>query len=241
MTFHIITLFPEAFGSYFKESIIGRAIERKKIKVKFYNPLDYAVAKSVRQNGWGHKQADGKPYGGGPGMVLMAEPILKAVEAAKMKILSSESKARNNIKIPNSKFKTIIFSPSGKKFTNNLGRAWVKEFDHLILICGRYEGVDARVKKILKADPSLRAGVNEISIGDYVLTGGELPAMVVLDAAARQIPGVLGKFESVEEARSVSSEVYTRPEVLIWKNKGYRVPKVLLSGNHAKIEKWRAK
>src|SRR3989344_4454084 len=156
MTFHIITLFPSAFDSYLQESIIGRAIGDKKIKVKFYNPLDFATAKSVRANGWGHKQADGKPYGGGPGMILLAEPILRAVMLAKRKIL-------------NKKYKIVIFSPSGDKFTNQLGRNWVKKYEHLILICGRYEGIDARVKKILRAE--------EVSIGDYVLTGGELPAL----------------------------------------------------------------
>ncbi|MEA1929728.1 MAG: tRNA (guanosine(37)-N1)-methyltransferase TrmD [Patescibacteria group bacterium] len=225
MTFHIISLFPEAFDSYLEESIIGRAIGKKKIKVKFYNPRD-----SLKASASGYKATDDKPYGGGPGMVMLAEPILRAALRAKSNIKKSRSK---EVKV-----ETIIFSPGGKQFTNTLGRQWAKKYDHLILICGRYEGIDDRVRKILEAQ--------EISIGDYVLTGGELPAMVVLDAMSRQIPGVLGKLESVEEGRVSSHEVYTRPEVLEWppkmaqgKQKKYQVPKVLLSGHHAKINKWR--
>src|SRR3989344_3968644 len=145
MTFHIITLFPEAFDSYLQESIIGRAVKEKKIKVNFYNPRDYAAPrpggkKLAKKDQWFYRLTDDKPYGGGPGMVMTAEPILKAVEVAKRKILSTKSEILNNNKARNSKIKTIIFSPSGKKFTNELGRAWVKKYEHLILICGRYEG-----------------------------------------------------------------------------------------------------
>jgi len=148
--------------------------------------------------------------------VLEAESVLKAV-----------AKARGRKK----KVEIIFFDTSGKDFTNVHARAISKKYQDVILICGRYEGVDARVQKILKA--------KKVSIGKYTLTGGELPAMVVLDAVSRQIPGVLGTFESVEEERTASSEVYTRPEVLRWKGKNYRVPKVLLSGNHAAIDAWK--
>ena len=208
MRFHIITIFPEMFDSYLKESIIGRAIKDKKIKILFYNPMDFCEPK---------KRVDARPYGGGPGMVLRPELFLKAF---------------SKIKIKNKKkTKTILFSPSGKKFDTIYAKKSVKSYTDIIMISGRYEGIDARVQKILKAE--------EISIGDYVLTGGELPAMVLIDSISRQIPGVLGKYESLEEERVSTSEVYTRPEVLKYKNKNYRVPKVLLSGNHAKIDEWK--
>lgn len=215
MRFHVITLFPASLDSYLKTSIIGRAIKTKKISIKAYNPYDFATGK------W--KKTDDRPYGGGPGQVQYALPILRAV-----------AKATNNKRpTTNKKIKIIILSPAGKKFTNDIARKWAKEVKDIILISGRYEGIDARVKKILRAE--------EISIGDYVLTGGELPAMVVIDAVSRQIKGVLGKFESVEENRISSSEVYTRPEVFLYKGKKYRVPKVLLTGHHKEIEKWKAK
>lgn len=223
MTFHIVTLFPESFESYIKSSIIGRAIREKKIKLRFYNPRDFVRAK----NASGYKQVDSKPYGGGPGMVMEALPVLKAVKSAQAKIQKSKGKSASK----NSKI--IIFAPGGKQFTNELARKWEKSYKHLILICGRYEGIDARVKKILKAEG--------ISAGPFVLTGGELPAMVVLDAVARQTAGVLGKIESLEEDRAASHEVYTRPEALIYGGKKFRVPKVLISGHHKKIEEWRQK
>lgn len=210
MHFHIITLFPEAFDSYIGASIIGRAIKDGKIQILFYNPRDFTRDK--------HRRVDQKPYGGGPGMVLEPESILRAAEKAI---------GKKNLK----DVEVIFFDTSGAEFTNTYARTLAKRKKHVVLICGRYEGVDARVRKILKA--------KKISIGDYTLTGGELPALVVLDAVSRQVPGVLGKYESLEEERTASPEVYTRPEVLAWKGKKYRVPKVLLSGNHAEIEKWR--
>lgn len=163
------------------------------------------------------KRVDDRPYGGGPGMVLRSELFLKAFSKIKIK--------------DKKKTKIILFSTSGKKFDTAYAKTSAKKYTDIILICGRYEGIDARVQKILKAQ--------EVSIGDYVLTGGELPAMVLIDSISRQIPGVLGKYESLEEERVSTSEVYTRPEVLKWKNKNYKVPKVLLSGNHAKIDEWK--
>ena len=149
-------------------------------------------------------------------MVLEPEAILKAVAKAQGK----------------RKAEIYFFDRSGEVFTNDTARTLVKKkTKDIILICGHYEGIDARVQKILKA--------KKISVGPYTLTGGELPAMLVIDAVSRQIPGVLGRFDSIEEERVSSSEVYTRPEVFIWKGKKYRVPKVLLSGHHAEIDKWK--
>jgi tRNA (guanine37-N1)-methyltransferase len=225
MRFHIITIFPEMFDSYLQESIIGRAIKNKQIEIKFYNPRDFIKAP---QNNY--RPVDDRPYGGGPGMVMRAEPVAHAVAKA---LSSSKGKNKRN--------KIILFSPTGKKFTTEYAKKSVQKYTDIILISGRYEGIDARVKKIFKAE--------DISIGDYVLTGGELPAMVVIDCISRQIKGVLGKFESLEEERVSSSEVYTRPEILKYplgkaqgkKIKTYRVPKVLLSGNHKKIDEWKNK
>lgn len=199
------------FDSYLKESILGRAIGAKKIQVKFYNPLDFCEPK---------KRVDDRPYGGGPGMVLRPELFLKAFSKIKIK--------------DKTKTKVILFSIAGKKFDTAYAKKSVKKYTDIVLICGRYEGIDSRVEKILKAE--------KISIGDYVLTGGEIPAMTLIDSISRQIPGVLGKYESLEEERVSSSEVYTRPEILKWpeKNgKNYRVPKVLLSGHRAKIDEWK--
>ena len=150
-------------------------------------------------------------------MVMRAEPILKAVEKA--------------IKASKGKTQIINFIPSAQKFTTFNAKKISKKYTDIILICGRYEGIDARVDKILKT--------KKFSIGDYVVTGGELPAMILIDSISRQIPGVLGKYESLEEERVSSSEVYTRPEILQFKNKNYKVPKVLLSGNHKLIDEWK--
>jgi len=212
MRFHVITIFPEMFDSYLKESIIGRAIKNKLISIKFYNPRDFI--KAPKNN---YRPVDDKPYGGGPGMVMRAEPVLQAVAKA--------------LSVAKGKVEIILFSPFGKKFDTAYAKKSAQKYTNIILISGRYEGIDARVQKILKAE--------QISIGDYVLTGGELPAMVMIDSISRQIPKVLGKYESLEEERISSSEFYTRPEILKYKNKNYKVPKVLLSGNHKKIEEWK--
>lgn len=214
MRFHVITIFPEMFDSYLQESILGRAIKEKKISIKFYNPMSFCKPK---------ERVDGRPYGGGPGMVLRPELFLKAFAAAERNF-SKTSPSLRNVKI-------IIFSPSGKKFDTAYAKNSAKKYTDIVLISGRYEGIDARVQKILKAE--------EISIGDYVLTGGEIPAMALIDSISRQIPGVLGKYDSLEEERVSSSEVYTRPEILKYKNKNYKVPKVLLSGNHKLIDEWK--
>ena len=203
MKFDIITIFPNTFDSYFKESIIKRAQEKHLIKINIHNLRDYTTDK--------HKTVDDKPYGGGPGMVLMIEPIYKAVKKIKGK----------------SKAKVILFSAKGKKFDQKMAKRFSK-LDKLIMICGHYEGVDERIAKHIADE--------EISIGDYILTGGEIPGMIVVDAVTRLIPGVLGKKESLEEIKG-SYPVYTRPEIF---NK-LKVPKTLLSGDHKKIEEWRKK
>lgn len=230
MTYHVITLFPQAFDSYLGESILKRAIEDKKIKVKFYNPRDFLPKK--KKMTYADRRVDDKPYGGGPGMVVEAMPVIKAVETALkdlgFKIHDSRKLTANSKK---SKVKIIWFSPSGKQFDTAYAKSVAKKYDHIIMICGRYEGIDARVKKAFK--------VEEISVGPFVLTGGELPAQILIDCISRQVEGVLGNYASREEERVASAEVYTRPEVFEYKGKKYRVPKVLLSGDHARIEEWK--
>lgn len=230
MNFYIITIFPEMFDSYLNESLMARAKEKKLMKVNFLNPRDFTRDK--------HKKVDDRPYGGGPGMVMAAEPILLAIESIinKLKKKNKQSKVANKTKI-------VILSPRGKMFTNKIAKDWTKKYKNIILISGRYEGIDARVNKILKTDISFKnlVSVEEISIGDYVLTGGELPSMVLIDSIMRQTEGFLGKIESIEENRISSHEVYTRPEILKYKNKNYKVPKVLISGHHVNIEEWRKK
>lgn len=220
MNFHVVTLFPEICEVYTSASVLGRAqktekgkgakVRGKKLTVSYYNPRDYATDK--------HHKVDDRPYGGGPGMVMYALPILKATEKA------IGRKDRTKVKV-------LMMSPRGKKFDQSYAKKLATKYSDVVIISGRYEGIDSRVKKILRAE--------EVSVGDYVLTGGELPALTIIDAVARNVPGVLGTFESLEDERVSSGEMYTRPEVLEYKKKKYRVPKVLLGGNHAEIEKWR--
>lgn len=224
MKFDIITIFPKIFDSYFNESIIGRARKSGKIKINIINLRDFTKDK--------HQKVDDKPYGGGAGMVLMAEPLVKAVNFVK--------KSGKNKKI-----KIVILSAKGKQFNQKTAYNWEKTYDQIIFISGRYEGIDERVKTILKAD--------EISVGPYVLTDGDVAAMVVISAVTRLIPGVI-RLESLQEESHWSGLIkdeagfgnleyphYTRPEILKWKSKKYSVPKVLLSGDHKKINKWRRK
>lgn len=219
MHFHIITLFPKSFDSYLGESILKRAKEDKKIKVSFYNPRDFAPSTKLgtSKNKWKERRIDRPPYGGGPGMVIQAEPVIKAISKA-----ISKSKDKN--------YKIIFLSPSGKQFTNKYAETTAKKYKDIIIISGRYEGIDARVKKVFKTE--------EISVGPFVLTGGELPAMILVDVISRQVEGVLGNFDSLEEKR-IGGDSYTRPEVFTYKGKKYRVPKILLSGHRAKIEEWK--
>jgi len=238
MRFHIITIFPDIFDSYLNESIIGRVIKNKLISIKFYNPRDY-----VKGNKSNYKPVDGKPYGGGAGMGLQAEPILKAFSDVEKKISPPGRDKKNKKK------KVVIFSAKGKPFNQKIAYNWAQKYEEIVFITGRYEGIDERVKQALKAE--------EISIGPFVLTDGDLAAMVVFSAVIRLLPGVI-RLESLKEEshwnlllkKEKNNQVggdgleyphYTRPEVLKYKGKNYKVPKVLLSGNHAKIEEWRKK
>jgi len=214
--FDIITLFPHILDSYYKESLLHKAQQKGLLRIVAHNPRDFTTDK--------HNTADDTPYGGGPGMVLKAEPIAKAVAFAKRKanLSGQESKKRKRV---------ILFSLRGKKFNQKEAHR-LAAYDQLIFICGRYEGVDERVAQYIADE--------ELSIGDYVLSGGELPAAVVIEAVSRLIHGVLGKQESLEEVKGTYS-VYTKPESVMIGGKKRTVPKVLLSGNHKEIDTWRIK
>jgi len=214
--FDVITIFPNSFDSYLNESIIKRAIVKRLIRVDFYNPRDFTTDK--------HHTVDDRPYGGGPGMILMAEPIIKSI---------SKIKKKKNHRI-------VMLAPAGKQFTQREAERLAK-YDQLILLCGRYEGFDSRIEKFAH---------EKISIGPYVLSGGELPAMVIIEAVSRHVKGVLGHNQALaDETFShgldyVEYPQYTRPEVFQrqvarGKKQVLKVPKVLLSGNHAEIKKWR--
>ena len=219
MSFDIITIFPNIFKSFLKESLIARAQKKRLIKVKVHNLRKWASNR--------HKTVDDRPFGGGLGMVLKVEPIYKAVNALKRKAKSEKRKT-----------KIILFTPRGKKFNQKIAHQFSK-LDRLILICGRYEGVDERVAKYI-ADI-------ELSIGDYDLMGGDLPAMVVMETVCRLIPGVLGKPELLKERITrekgfIEYPQYTRPEVFeTLDGRKWKTPKVLISGHHKEIEKWRKK
>lgn len=217
MVIDIITLFPQMFKGPFDESIIKRAQEKGLAKINIHNLREWAIDK--------RGTVDDKPYGGGVGMVMMVEPIYKALKDLKSKI-------------KNQKSKIILLSPRGKVWNQKLAQKYSK-LNHIVLICGHYEGVDERVRNFID---------EEISIGDYVLTGGEIPAMVLVDSIVRLIPGVLEKpqatkFESFSSLKIGKLKIknlleypqYTRPENF----RGLKVPKILLSGNHQEIEKWR--
>ncbi|MEX2368856.1 MAG: tRNA (guanosine(37)-N1)-methyltransferase TrmD [Candidatus Paceibacterota bacterium] len=212
MKFSIITIFPDLITTYTDESILGRAQVDGHISVSVYDPRDFTDDK--------HRSVDAPPYGGGPGMVMQAEPVLRAVEAAR-----SESKVESR------KSKVVVLSAQGRQFDKQMAKDTATDIEHLILICGRYEGIDRRVIEALAAE--------EVSVGPYILTGGELPALIMIDATARFVAGVLGNEESLEDERTAGTHVYTRPETLTYKGEEYTVPEVLMSGHHAEIEKWR--
>ncbi len=204
MKIDILTLFPEMFAPL-KESIIGRAVEKDKIQINIYDIRDYTENK--------HKKCYDYPFGGGAGMVMTAQPIASCIDA-----IDLEHKAYR-----------IFMSPKGATFTQNKVKSLIKH-EHIILLCGHYEGIDQRVIDLYIDE--------EISIGDYVLTGGELPAMVVTDALARYVDGVISQDSLSEESFSnglLEYPQYTRPQVF----KGVKVPDVLLSGNHGEVDKWR--
>ena len=210
----VITLFPKMFDVITESGIIGRARDRRVYQFLPWNPRDFATNT--------HRTVDDRPYGGGPGMVMMAEPLEKAVSAARQRQLSA------GVRKP----RVIYLSPQGRLLTHELVMSLAAE-QGIVLLAGRYEGVDERV--------IARHIDDEISIGDYVLSGGELAAMVVMDSVIRQLPGVLGDAESAQQDSFVSGLLdcphYTRPEVY----EGVAVPPVLMSGNHADITRWRLK
>ncbi len=220
MKFDIITIFPDIFISYFGESILKRAQKNKLIEIETHDLRKWTNDK--------HKTVDDTPYGGGPGMILKVEPVYKSVRFVKTK--AKDSKTR-----------IVLFSAKGKQFTQE-DAVRLSKYDRLIMICGRYEGVDERVAKHIADE--------EISIGNYVLTGGEIPAMILVDAISRLIPGVLGNEESAKDesfskkdtsqksqASYLEHPQYTKPENF----QGWIVPAVLRSGNHKKIEEWKNK
>jgi len=208
MEIHLVTIFSEIFDSYINESILKRAQKKRKVKIIVHDLRLFTLDK--------HKKVDDRPYGGGPGMVMQVEPIVRALK----KIAPRKSKFT----------RVLLTSAKGKPFTQSQAREFSR-LKKLVLICGHYEGVDERVMKYIDG---------EISIGDYVLTGGELPALVIADAVVRLLPGVLGDDESSTDESHETPGVleyphYTRPEVF----DGYKVPKELLSGNHKEIAAWR--
>ena len=215
MKIDILTLFPGMFSGAFDESIVGRAQKQGKVEIKIHQLRNWATDR--------HQTVDDRPYGGGVGMLLKIEPIYEALKGLKSKVKSQKSK-------------TILLDAGGSRYTQSKARELSKA-EHIILICGRYEGVDHRIREHLIDE--------EISVGDYVLTGGEIPAMVIADSVIRLIPGVLTKEEAVQlesfslpttdNLPQVEYPQYTRPEDF----NGWKVPEVLLSGNHKKIEGWK--
>jgi tRNA (guanine37-N1)-methyltransferase len=211
MQFHIVTIFPRILDSYLKESIVYRAQKSKIIEIFAHNLREYSNDK--------HGKVDDTPYGGGAGMVLRVQPIYDCVKKIKEQIINKN------------KTRVILFSAKGKKYTQRTAERLAK-FDNLILICGRYEGVDERVVKHIADE--------EISIGEYVLTGGELPALVLIDSITRLIPGVLGNDESAKNESHKKKNYkehpqYSKPQEF----NGWQVPEALVSGNHNEIKKWR--
>ena len=209
MNFHVLTLFPEMIENGMRTSITGRAIEKGALSVNAVNIRDYAFNK--------HQSVDDYPYGGGAGMLMQAEPVY----------LAWESVAKN---IPGGRPRTVYLTPQGRTFDQTAAREFARE-EHLILLCGHYEGIDERVLEEIVTD--------SISIGDYVLTGGELAAMVVMDAVSRMVPGVLGNEDSADtesfSAGLLEYPQYSRPQV--WHGK--EVPEVLMSGHHGNVDAWR--
>jgi len=217
MKFQIISIFPEIFSSYLNESILKRAQANKIITVNTHDLRRYTKDK--------HKTVDDTPYGGGAGMLMKVEPLYQAITDLQRKSKTTKTKR-----------KIILLSASGKRWNQSLAKKYSK-LEELIFVCGRYEGVDARITKFVD---------EQISIGDYVLTGGELPALVIIDSITRLLPGVLGnKNSALEESHSQVGlgeyPQYTRPEIFIAQKKKYPVPKVLQSGNQKEIDNWRKK
>lgn len=219
MRFDILTIFPAMFDGYFGESIIKRGQEKGLLDIRMHDVRKWAEGK--------HNKVDDKPYGGGPGMVMMVAPFHRALKALKALGAAGESAKGTRV---------ILMSAKGKTFSHK-DAVRLSKYKRIVLLCGRYEGVDERVAAHLADE--------ELSVGDYVLTGGELPAMTIVDAVSRHVPGVLGKQASLDRESHAEEGLtehpqYTRPEVYApKKGSTWRVPKELMSGDHAKIEAWR--
>lgn len=222
MKIDIITIFPKMFAPVLDESIIKRAQTKSLVKLKVHNLRDYS--------GDRHRKIDARPFGGGPGMVFRSEPIFRAVEKLVNGQWSIVNGSKKILRRKKSNTKVVLLTPQGKRLDQEMAKK-LSKCKHLILICGHYEGIDERVRQKLVT--------NEVSIGDYILTGGELPAMVLIDTVVRLLPGVLGKDESTHFESFSHSLLeypqYTRPAVY----RGMRVPKILLSGKHKLISQWR--
>ncbi len=219
MLFRVLTIFPEMITDYMNAGVLGRALKKKLIKLETHNIRDWTDDK--------HNTVDDTPYGGGAGMLMKVEPIYKA-----LKSLTCLPVGRKKIK----NTKVILLSAKGKTWNQSLAKKYSSLLSSVVFICGRYEGIDERIMDFVD---------EEISVGDYVLTGGELGALIMMDSMARLIPGVLGNSESiVSESHSepglLEYPQYTKPEIVRLGKKSYRVPKVLLSGNHAEIKRWRS-
>ena len=222
MQFEVFTLLPEVFPSYLETSILKRASERGLIKVNIHNIRDYTKDK--------HHTTDDTPYGGGGGMVLKPEPVFEAIETVlDINPLQTPPTIASSPK-GNSKIPIILLTPQGRVFNQTIAKE-LSAHPHIALLCGRYEGIDERIREHLVTD--------EISIGDYVLTGGEIPALILIDAIARLLPNVLGDPTGAEDDSHAMGLLeyphYTRPPEF----RGFKPPDVLLSGDHAKIDKWR--
>lgn len=221
MRFDIITIFPKLFDAFLKESLIQRAQKKNIVQIYIHNLRDFTSDR--------HRTVDDTPYGGGPGMIFKPEPVFAAVK----KIVQVDSSQSSTNYTPRSfKKRIILLSPQGVTFTQAKGRELAKAYDQIILICGRYEGFDERIRSYLVDE--------QISIGEYVLQGGEIPAMVVMEVVSRHISGVLGhKDSAIDESFSKKDYIeypqYTRPE----NYQGMKVPRVLVQGDHAKINQWR--
>jgi tRNA (guanine37-N1)-methyltransferase len=219
--FDVVTIFPKMVEAPLAEGIVGRAIARGLLDVRVHDLRDFTTDR--------HRVVDDMPFGGGPGMVLKPEPLFAAVEAIRAKRVTEAAASRRSLR--EGGWSVVLTSPDGEKLTHRVAER-LSALDHVVILCGRYEGVDERVREHLATDA--------ISIGDYVLSGGELPALVIVDAVARLIPGVVGDEASVSGdtfARDglLDFPQYTRPAEF----RGLAVPPVLLSGHHAEIEKWR--
>lgn len=236
--FSVITIFPELIEGYVKSALLGRAAAKKFLKItavdlRAFSRGRHKKARPTKERPWSFRRVDGSPFGGGPGMVMQVDPIYRAVQK-----INSDARRGQSSDRKRRRTRVILFSTRGKIFDQKTARRLAR-YDHLIFIAGRYEGVDERVAAHIADE--------EISMGNFVLAGGELPALTVIEAVARHIPGVLGKRESLEELKG-SYPVYTHPPKFSPKGKfkrttaaAWSVPSVLLSGDHAKISEWRTK